>query len=483
MTASSSGSSSPSRDGAAGSATAGCVISVSGFRGVVGQGMDAGLAMRIASAYGRCIAQGGAVVLGRDSRPTGELLAQAVAAGLRGVGCTVIDLGIVPTPTVPIAQQALGAAGGVQISASHNPIQWNALKLFDGRGRNIDGGQLTSVLAAMDAVPVWSTWDQVGQQRCDGEALERHLTCVLAAVDVDRIRAAGLTVLIDCVNGAGSTLGPRLLDELGCRVVPLYNDPARPFPRDPEPTADKVVQTGAMVRAAGAAIGFVQDPDADRLALIDARGSYIGEEYTLVLAAAARFAAGEGRSTSKKVPVACTNLSTSRMIEDVAARHRGRVVRSAVGEANVVDAIQRERAIIGGEGNGGVIDPRVVLGRDSHIGMALVLELLARSGKSLAELVDDIPSYVMRKVKLPLDRAAVAAAASVLRTHPLAQAADCDERDGLKLSWSDRWLHLRASGTEPVSRLIVEAPDRRQADALVRDTCRIIRCQPTKGHA
>ena len=443
-----------------------CVVSVSGFRGVVGETIDPPTVAAVAACYGATIARRGAVVLGRDSRPTGALLAQAAAAALRGVGCDVIDLGVVPTPTVPIMLRRLKAAGGIQLSASHNPVEWNALKLFARSGRNIDARQLEHLLAAYRREPadLWRRWDAVGTWRHDATALDVHLERVLRGVDVAAIRERAPTVLLDSVNGAGAVLGARLLDALGCRLIPLYDRPDRVFPRDPEPTAANVVETGRVVKAVGADIGFVQDPDADRLAIIDERGRYMGAEYTLALAAAARLAAA--KRAGRKRPVACTNLSTSRMIDDIAARNGARVVRSAVGEAHVVDAMLAEDAVIGGEGNGGVIDPTVVMGRDSHAGIALLLEFLAREGRPLSTLVDGLPRYAIHKEKVALDRAGVAAAIPALRDDPRLAGAEIDERDGIKLSWADRWVHLRASGTEPVSRIIAEATGAKEARGL-----------------
>lgn len=459
-----------------------CVVSLSGIRGVVGETIDPQVVSAVAATYGAVIAKRGRVVLGRDSRPTGEQLAQAAASALRGVGCEVIDLGVVPTPTVPIMIKRLKAAGGIQLSASHNPVEWNALKLFARSGRNIDGAQLKRLLAAYVAPPadLWVAWDRVGGQRPGVGALDVHLEKVLAGVDVAAIRAAGFPVLLDSVNGAGAVLGARLLEALGCRLTPLHDRPDRLFPRDPEPTAANVVETGKVVKAVGAAIGFVQDPDADRLAIIDEKGRYIGEEYTLALAAGARLAAA--RRAGVKRPVACTNLSTSRMIDDIAKRVGGRVVRSAVGEANVVDAMLAEGAVIGGEGNGGVIDPTVVMGRDSHAGMALLLEFLAREGKPLSALIAELPRYAIHKEKVDIDRAAVAAAGPGLKAHPAVAGAEVDERDGIKFSWADRWVHLRASGTEPVSRIIAEAPGAKEARGLAAVVRQAVGARVITGH-
>jgi phosphomannomutase len=446
-----------------------CVVSVSGIRGIIGETLNIDELLRLAAAYGTAIAPGGTVVLGRDSRPTGALVAQAVAAGLRAVGCRVVDIGMVPTPTVPIMITELQAQGGIQISASHNPAQWNALKLFTGEGRNVDQAQLDRVLAAYALAPNWQGYAGCGGYRTIDTAIEVHLQRVLRVVDVDLIRRAQLTVVLDSVNGAGSAIGPKLLAALGCRVVPLYTRPDQLFPRDPEPTAANVRHLGGVVRAMDADIGFVQDPDADRLAVIDDRGTYLGEEYTLVLCAAARLAAEHLAGTTNLV--VCTNLSTSRMLEDVASRFGARVVRAKVGEAHVVGSMQLERAVIGGEGNGGIIDPRVVWGRDSQIGMALVLEYLARAKQPLSEVVNSIPRYAIHKEKVGLDRAGVTRAIAIVREHPLAQGAEVIVIDGLKLVWPDRWVHLRASGTEPMSRVIAEAPTADQA----RELCAAVR--------
>lgn len=457
-----------------------CVVSVSGFRGIVGETIDPETVMKLAAAYGRSIAKGGSVVLGRDSRPTGPLFADAVATGLRGVGCDVIDIGVVPTPTVPLMIQEFGAGGGIQVSASHNPVEWNALKCYSPDGRNIDKKQLETLLQAYAAGGSWQSWSGLGRRTCDTSAPQRHIDAVLASVDSELIAKAGLTVLCDSVNGAGARVAPDLLEALGCRVVPLYANIDRVFPRDPEPNATNVRETGAVVSAVGADIGFVQDPDADRLAIIDEKGVFIGEEYTLVLCAAARMAAAKAAGVAE--PVACTNLSTSRMIEDVAASLGGRVVRSAVGEANVLDAMQQEQAVLGGEGNGGVIDPRVVWCRDSQVGMALVLEYMARTGSKLSELVASIPTYAMHKEKVGLDRAAVAKIIDWLPDHAVAAGADIDVQDGIKLMWSDRWVHLRASGTEPVSRIISEAPSNDIALALADAVRGAVGAQVVTGH-
>ena len=454
-----------------------CVASVSGIRGVVGDSLDPDQVLYLAAAFGSAIAGRGAVVLGRDSRPTGEMLMQAAAAGLRGVGCDVIDIGVVPTPTVALEVLHHRAAGGIQISASHNPVEWNALKLINDQGRTCTADQLEWTLNTYSDIPVgmWRRWDSCGRLRRDDGAVERHIARVLAAVDTRMIRASAIPVAVDCVNGSGSVMAPELLRQLGCSVTVIDGRPDQPFPRNPEPTVTNAARTAAMVAAAGAQVGFIQDPDADRLALVDGGGRYIGEEYTLVLCADARLAAQAGG-------VAVTNLSTSRMLDDVAQRHGARVVRTRVGEANVLDGLARHGAVIAGEGNGGVIDPRVVHGRDSHIGMALLLERMAATGSDLAGLVAAIPAYAMRKARVALDRSEVPAAIERVATSTLAHGATIDRQDGLKLSWGDRWVNLRASGTEPVARIISEAPDEATAASLVTAVAEAAQAELLEAH-
>ena len=435
-----------------------CVVSVSGLRGIVGETMDPVTVLALARACVVVMGNDRPLVIGRDSRPSGAMLASATVAGAMSEGATVHDLGIVPTPTVPLAVTRLKAAGGIQISASHNPGEWNALKFYGPGGRNVNQAQLDAILAAYQNLDLerCQAATACGRLAMPPDALTWHLEAVLAAVDAQAIQARNYRVLIDCVNGAGARLGPRLLAALGCQVTALHADPDLPFPRNPEPTANHLGQTCALVAAADVDIAFVQDPDADRLAIIDGQGRYIGEEYTFALCAAARLAAA--RQAGAKRPVACTNVSTSRLVDLMAAPIGAEVRRSPVGEAHVLDVMDASGAVIGGEGNGGVIDPRVVCCRDSHVAMALVLEFMARHDHSLESIIDSLPPCYMHKEKIVLDRQAVADAEPGLRAMPWAADAVCDTTDGIKLVWPDAWVHLRASGTEAVSRIIAEAP-------------------------
>lgn len=436
----------------------GLIVSVSGIRGVIGAGLTPEAALAFAGALGAHV-RGGRVVLGRDGRPSGDLVRHAVLAGLLGAGCDVQDLGVAPTPTVGLAVRRLQAAGGVQITASHNPAEWNGLKLFGPDGAVLTAAEGRRVQARFEAgdfrrVP----WAELGAVTDCGQALDWHKQRVLELVDVPRIRARQLRVFLDANGGAGGPLGQDLLEALGCRPVCLGCRADGVFAHVPEPIEANLRDVCPRVAASGADVGLVLDPDADRLALIDETGRYIGEELTLALAV--RFRLGE-----EKGPVVI-NLSTSRLVEDVARQAGVPCHRAPVGEANVVEKMRAVGAAIGGEGNGGVIDPRVGWVRDPFIGMGLVLNLMAGTGRKLSELAAELPAYAIVKEKYAVARERLPELfAALLRRWPEAAA---DRQDGLRLDWPDRWVQVRPSNTEPIVRVIAEAP--READAA--ELCR-----------
>jgi len=435
------------------------IVSVSGIRGIVGQSLSPAAALAFASALGTHTG-GGAIVVSRDGRPSGVMLRHAVLAGLTAVGCEVHDLGVAPTPTVGLAVRQLHAAGGIQITASHNPAPWNGLKLFGADGRVLsaaEGRKVQSLFESGDGRRV--PWNEVGTVRDYHQAEEVHGDRILALVDGPRIRAAGLRAFLDANGGAGGPLGCRLLQALGVETFCRGGDADGVFLHEPEPTAENLREVCPLVVERNADIGFALDPDADRLALIDERGHYIGEELTLALAAAFRLRRERG-------PVVL-NMSTSRVTEDIAARHDCTCHRAAVGEANVADKMLEVGALLGGEGNGGVIDPRVGLVRDPFIGMGLVLNLMAETGRKLSELVAELPVYHIVKDKYTLPRERLPALFAAL-TKRWPEAA-VNRLDGLRLDWADRWLHVRASNTEPIVRVIAEAPRESDAAALCRD--------------
>jgi phosphomannomutase len=447
------------------------MISVSGIRGHVGTDLTPELVARYAAALGGWSrgAQSGAgsarpsVVLGRDSRTSGPMFARAAAAGLMSVGVDVIDLGMVPTPTVQLAVEHHRAGAGLILTASHNPIEWNALKFVgpDGIFLDDDAGRVLRELA--ERGPVRAGWAEVGQLRADPAAIERHLDAILAlgVIDVPAIRKERFRVALDCVRGAGATAIVPLLERLGCEIHGINLETDGRFPRPPEPVPENLGDLSRLVRETGSAVGLAMDPDVDRLALVDETGRPIGEDYTLAFAVAAVL---DGRTTAAPIPTVVVNLSTSLVVEDAARSRGARFIRAPVGEANVARAIRDEGAVIGGEGNGGVMLPALHIGRDAPLGVALILHLLAATGVTLSRLVAASPRYAIVKAKGPRGPELRPRYARLRDRFPDATA---DERDGLRLSWRDRWLHVRPSGTEPIVRLIAEAPTVEDAEALV----------------
>jgi phosphomannomutase len=439
----------------------GLIVSVSGIRGIVGQGLTPEAAVAFAAALGTHVG-GGRVVLCRDGRPSGDVLRHAVLAGLLSAGCDVQDLGVAPTPTCGLAVPRLQAAGGVQITASHNPAPWNGLKLFGPEGRVLPAAAGRQVQQLFESRAFRrAAWDRLGSFTDCGQVEDWHRQRVLELVDVPRIRSRQLTAFLDANGGAGGPLGKALLEALGCRVVCQGCHADGAFLHEPEPVAANLREVCPRVAESGADIGLVLDPDADRLALIDEAGRYLGEELTLALAVWQRL--GDDRG-----PVV-VNLSTSRVTEDVCRRFGVPCHRAPVGEANVVDKMREVGAVMGGEGNGGVIDPRVGWVRDPFIGMGLILNRMAEAGKKLSELAAELPAYAIVKEKYAAERDRLPGLFAALeRRWPDAAA---DRQDGLRLDWPDRWVQVRPSNTEPVVRVIAEAP--RADDAA--ELCRAVR--------
>ena len=441
------------------------IISVSGMRGIVGENLSASVATDYGCAFGTFLEENYAgqkarlsVCVGRDSRPSGQELGSAVAEGLCKVGVDVIDLGVVTTPCVGIMLRELSCAGGLVVTASHNPGQYNGIKLFlsDGVAPPGDAAEQIKQYFFDKRFGLVDSSD-CGKVTSNEQTDAIHIAKVLAIVDRGTIAENKFKVVLDSVNGAGGRVTKKMLAELGCEVSAINDEPSGLFAHGPEPTAENLRGLCEIVTTEGAEIGFAQDPDADRLAIVDENGNYIGEEYSLALAAQYIF----GKRTGK----AATNLSTSRMIDDVAERAGGQVIRTAVGEANVAAAMLEHDCIIGGEGNGGVIDLRVGPVRDSLVGIALVLQLMAETGKTISQLVGEIGGYYMSKDKFAADKShAKQILNSAKRTFADAK---LDTTDGCRFDFDDGWLHLRASNTEPVMRVIVEAKDRRTAQKYV----------------
>lgn len=445
--------------------------SVSGIRGIVGESLTPELMIKTASAFARQC-RGGTVVVGRDGRLTGEAIADMTCSALVMYGCDVIDIGVVPTPTVQIMVEHLSAAGGIVISASHNPIEWNAFKLIGKTGTFLDRKEIEKFFRLMESDHAPKAWNAFGTLSRRSDAPEVHIERVLNVVDAAAISRRRLKVALDSVNAAGSVITRRLLERLGCEVIPVHCEITGTFPRPPEPLAENLSDLCRAVRSSRADIGFAQDPDADRLAIVDENGVPIGEEYTLALVTEHLLSKRPGRVV--------VNLSTTRAVEDIAKRHASPFTRSRVGEINVVERMRKLGARIGGEGNGGVISPEIHLGRDSLAGIVYVLEMLTERGRSVSELVAELPRYAMKKGKISLSSGAdtssiLAGVASEYRGERVS------EIDGLRIDFvrngpfTGGWVHLRSSNTEPIFRIITEGRDDTQAGDIYRHFVRMFK--------
>jgi len=451
------------------------MVSVSGVRGLVGIDLTPEVVARWAAAFGTWAKNGRpdgptarrpSVVLGRDARTSGPMFAAAATAGLVSVGCDVVDVGLVATPTVQLAVEHHRAAGGIILTASHNPVEWNALKFVGPDGIFLDGiaGTRVRELAAGESLPR-AGYKAIGGVEADADAIARHLAAVsaLRAVDVKAIRRRRFRVALDTVRGAGGAVMPELLKRLGCRVSAINLETDGLFPRPPEPVPENLKALGALVRRTNADIGIAVDPDVDRLAIVDEEGRPIGEDYTLA------FAIRAVRPTGRRAVVVC-NLSTSLVVEDAARGFGATVVRAPVGEAHVARKMIELKAIIGGEGNGGVMYPALHVGRDAPVALALVLSLLARERAAVSALVARAPRYTIVKAKVSRGPRLEPVYEGLRRRFPDAAV---DTQDGLRLSWPDRWLHVRPSGTEPIVRLIAEAPSSADAERLIEEGRRL----------
>ena len=441
------------------------IVSVSGLRGVVGSDLTPAVVADFCAAYGSGL-DGGRVIVSRDGRTTGEMVAHAAVAGLLSAGCTPVTVGVAATPTVGVLVRHLKAAGAIQVTASHNPPEWNGLKPFAADGTILGPDEATALADRFRSrdIPL-ADWSQIRTTESYDDPHQPHLEQVLGQIDADAVRSHCFRVVLDANHGSGSRLGRRLLEALGCEVTLLGGEPDGRFDHLPEPLRENLGGLCRAVTERGADVGFAVDPDADRLAVVDETGRYLGEENTLALVA-------EHVLATKKGPVV-VNCSTSRAIQDLAERNGCPFYRSKVGEANVVAVMKQRRAVLGGEGNGGVIDPRVGYVRDSMIGMALILELLAQHPEPLSHVAGRLPVYVIVKDKIACTAEGVSAFYRALRGR-FADATE-DRTDGLRLDWPDRWLHVRPSNTEPIVRIIAEGPDEQSATALCREAREMMR--------
>ncbi len=433
------------------------IISVSGLRGIIGESLDPITAVKYTVAFASGLAEPGPIVVTRDGRTSGPMLADAICSGLMAIGRDVLYGDIAATPTTGILVREHQAAAGIQISASHNPPEYNGIKLFESSGRVIPA---TAGQQVIDAYRHHSfafvPHHQVGNKTSIKDTTSAHLEAVLKTVDADAIRKRRYKVVLDSHHGAGSVLGSRLLEQLNCEVQVLGGKPDGLFERSPEPTEANLRETTRRAVELNADVVFCQDPDADRLAIIDEQGIYIGEEYTLAMTL--------NHALKKRKGPVVINCSSSRMSDDICRSHGCTLHLSAVGEANVTDMMKSLGAVYGGEGNGGPIDPAVGYVRDSFVGMAQLLDAMASENKTISELAKDIPRYEIVKTKIEIDRATIPALFESLKQ--TFSDATTSELDGLRLDWPDRWILVRPSNTEPIVRAIAEAKDFETAKKL-----------------
>ena len=439
------------------------MVSISGIRGVVGETLTPETIVKYTSAYAE-FCNRGHIIVGRDGRITGKNILDIVISTLRQMGCNVTDLGICPTPTVALAVEKLKAAGGISITASHNPMIWNGLKFFSPTGLFLDADENLKFWHLAEHSAKYVPWDKQGNYTLNEEFLNEHIRQVLSlsTIDTGKIRARKFKVVLDCVNAAGGIIVPRLLEKLGCEVTPLYCEVTGIFGHTPEPIPENLTELCTKVREVKADIGIAVDPDVDRLVLINEKGEPFVEEYTI--ATCIDFILKKEKQNNPKVVV---NLSTTRAVDDIVNRYGGTTYRTAVGEINVAKKMKEIGAIIGGEGSGGVILPKVHLGRDAIVGIGLVLQCLMEFGGSMSELKATLPQYLITKGKIELGSLNADAILKRLQAK-YSSAGIINTDDGLKIDFPEAWVHLRKSNTEPIIRIIAEAHTKAEADELVK---------------
>jgi len=431
-------------------------IGVSGVRGIVGDSLTPQLVVSFAQAFATYLGSGD-VLVGRDTRSSGPMVKEGVFAGLLSSGCRPVDLGVCPTPSVLVRTAHSDAVGAICITASHNPAEWNALKFAGTNGLFLDPHEAFALLDIyhQGEFARCSNADMAEPERMD-DAVAFHQEKVLRFLDTDLIRDGPFNVVVDCCNAAASVAAPGLLNRLGARVTELYCEFSETFPREPEPVPDNLGALSEAVRREKADAGFALDPDGDRLALVDEKGTCVSEEYTLVLVV--------DYLLRKKPGTVVTNISTTRAVDDVASQYGARVVRTKVGEINVTRALIQRNGVVGGEGNGGVIIPDVHPCRDALVGMGVVLELMATSGLRLSELVASMPQYEMYKTKIGCSPSRALRVLGELKRRYADR--PVSTLDGITIQWDESWASIRPSNTEPIIRVVAEAGTRAEAQEL-----------------
>ena len=434
-------------------------IGISGVRGVVGETFTPELAVGFAQAFGTYL-DSGRILVCRDARASGPMVRAAVLAGLLAAGCEVFDLGVCPTPSLQLAVRRLGAVGGISISAGHNPEPWNALKFVRGDGLYLNATQADELLDIYhQAEFAKATWADIHSKVESADAITHHLETLSGAFDVEAIRSRRLTVAVDCCNSSCALLSPRWLASLGCEVFAVNDDPAMPFPHAPEPRRQTMAQLRAVVKAGRADIGLAHDADGERLGLITEACEILPEEATLAVACEIELARAPG--------TVVTNVSTSAAIDAIAARHGGAVLRTPVGQAFVSEAMVETGAVVGGEGSGGVVVPRVQLTHDSAAAVGLILEHMALTGERISAVAARLPRFTMLKHNVAVEPNRIHSLVQRLHEELVREGVAYEQTDGIKISWPDGWVHVRVSNTESLVRVIAEAEDPRRAGELL----------------
>jgi phosphomannomutase len=435
-------------------------IGITGVRGIVGETLTPELVIEFAQAFGTYL-DSGRILVCRDTRASGLMVRSAVTAGLLAAGCEVTDLGICPTPTMQLAVKHFGAGGGISITAGHNPSQWNALKFVRGDGLYLNAMQAEELLDIFHQGEFEKAgWRRVQKQIEKRDATEHHIDVLKSVFDIEAIRARKLTVALDCCNGACALVGPRWLEELGCAALTINDDINEPFPHNPEPKRETMAQLRAVVKAGHAAVGFAHDADGERIGIVTETGEPLSEEMTLALAADIKLSRTPG--------AAVTNISTTQAIEKIASHYNSKVIRTPVGAAYISEAMLEHNAVIGGEGSGAVAIPEVHATSDGAAAIGLILEQMAKTGKRVSELVANLPQYAMLKTHLQVEPNLLFSVLNEIRQEVESAGADeVDLSDGVKLVWKDGWLHVRASNTESMIRVIAEAESEKRANELM----------------
>lgn len=444
------------------------MISVSGIRGIFGSHLTPENLVNFTAAYGTWL-DGGTVVVGRDSRVTGQICEDIVCATLQSTGCNVVKAGIAPTPTVAMGVLKHNAAGGIILTASHNPAEWNALKLLNHKSEFLDADQGKEVLdLAKKGTFSYKMYDEIGSITEDHEITDYHIQKVqdLPYIDSDLLQKRSFKVAVDAVNGGASLALPKMLEALGCEVQKIHCEPNGIFPHNPEPLPENLKDICTYVKRNDCDLGIVTDPDGDRLALVDENGKFFGEEYTQV--------AAFDLMLSKKPGDTATNLSSSRAAEDITNKYNQTCHRSAVGEINVVKVMQKTGGVISGEGNGGVINPDLHPGRDSLVGSAMVLQLLAEREISASEYRNTLPDYEMSKQKIELKNLGVDADELLDKVAEAYKNEKVNRTDGVKIDFEEGWVHFRKSNTEPIVRVYSEANTKNEAEKLAASVMSLI---------